>query len=265
MDAEFDEKLRTQALVLAQRYAPWRPGIDWRIVGIEGVVVLLVSLLLLAQGSVDLVVGLLGVVLVAVSGAWAWTAMRSSLPQALLGWRGLRGGVGFATGTLLVTDLLVDYLPTSGALAVLAIGLFLVGAIGCIEWLVGREAMGWRWPSLVGSAIALGYGVVVLASSLQAGPLFIQAVAIVLLVGAAVLLVRAGQLWQASRGAVASGAGAADDAQRPAPRASDPVPHASPAPAVAPRGTGAATRGAGQADEPPKPPATPPAPPATHA
>jgi len=260
MDPEFDEKLRAQALVLAQRYAPWRPGIDWRIVGAQGIVVLLVSLLLLAQGSIDLVVGLLGVVLVAVSAAWAWTAMRSTLPQSILGWRGLRGGVGFATGTLLVVDMPIDFLPTTAALAVLAIGLFLVGALGCIEWLVGREVMGWRWPSLVGSAVALGYGVVVLASSLQAGPLFIQAVAIVLLVAAAVLLVRAGQLWQASRLAGPVAGAASTDEDRPAPRPSDPVPHTTPAPDVAPRDTtltGRVTRRPGE------PPAAPP--PATHA
>lgn len=265
MDPDLDEKFRAQALVLAQRYAPWRPGIDWRIVGVEGIVVLLVSLLLLAQGSIDLVVGLLGVVLLAVSAAWAWTAMRSSLPQSILGWRGLRGGVGFATGTLLVVDLPFSFLPTTAALAVLAIGLFLVGAIGCIEWLVGREVMGWRWPSLVGSAVALGYGVVVLASSLQAGPLFIQAVAIVLLVTAAVLLVRAGQLWQTSRVAAAGSAAGEQDAERPAPRPTDPVPHTTPAPEVTPRRPAPASRASRSGGEPPVPPPAPPGPPATHA
>jgi len=197
VDDRLDMRIRTSATEAAQRMAPWRPDIPWWAVGIQGIVALLLGLwLLINQGAGDQVIAVLGIVLLLVAVAWAWSAMRSDLPQVVLGWRGLRAGVGIAVGVLLVLDFLLEYLAGSAALVVVAVGLMIVGAIGAAEWYAGRERMGWRWPSVVGSAAAVAFGFVVLASRLQAAPIFLQVIALGLIVVGVLLLVRAGLLFR---------------------------------------------------------------------
>ena len=121
MDDRLDMRIKTSATDVAQRIAPWRPDIPWWAVGIQGIVALVLGLwLLINQGAGDPVVAALGVALLLVAGAWAWSAMRSDLPQVVLGWRGLRAGVGITVGALLVLDFLLDYLAGSAPLVVQA-------------------------------------------------------------------------------------------------------------------------------------------------
>jgi uncharacterized membrane protein HdeD (DUF308 family) len=218
VDDRLDMRLKAGAVETAHRFAPWRGDIEWWVVGIQGIVALLLGLwLFLNQGAGESVLAVLGVVLLVISVLWAWTAMRSDLPQVVLGWRGLRGGVGILAGTLVVLDFVVDFLAPAAALVVFAVGLLIAGSIGIAEWLAGRKAMGWRWPSIIGSAVAAGYGIIVLASRLQAGSLFLQVFAAVMVVGGIALIVRAGLLWrqdQLNRGAPAS-AGSGSTAPTP--------------------------------------------------
>jgi len=222
VDDRLDMRIKTSATETAHRIAPWRPDIPWWAVGIQGIVALLVGLwLLVNQGAGGQVVAVLGVGLLIVASAWAWSAMRSDLPQVVLGWRGLRAGVGIAVGALLVLDFGLAYLAGAAPLVVLAVGLMIVGGIGAAEWFAGRDRMGWRWPSLVGSAVAAGFGFVVLASRLQAAPIFLQVIAIALLIAGVLLLVRAGLLFRQDQilrqGPATSGG---SSAPRPVPQAS---------------------------------------------
>ena len=231
VDDRLDMRIKTSATDVAQRIAPWRPDIPWWAVGIQGIVALVLGLwLLINQGAGDPVVAALGVALLLVAGAWAWSAMRSDLPQVVLGWRGLRAGVGITVGALLVLDFLLDYLAGSAPLVVLAVGLLIVGGIGAAEWFAGRDRMGWRWPSLVGSAAALGFGFVVLASRLQAAPIFLQVLAIALIVLGVLLLARAGLLFRQNQ-VMRQGPGTTGGSSTPTP-----VPQAS-AGAAAPTAT----------------------------
>ncbi|GEM_PF-3102470 len=237
MDADLDHRLRDRVLDGAARYAPWRPGVPWWVVGTQGAVLLGTGLvLLLVQGATAGVVALFGLVLLVLAIAWAWSAMRGGLPAAILPWRAFRAGAGIAVGSILVLDLPFGLLGSAASLGVLAVGLFLVGALGCVEWAVGRDAIGWRWPSLIGPVIALLYGLIVLVSRLQAGPLFVQTVALLLLAAGGILLVRAGILWQQIRAAAADDLAAAVE-REPAVRPTEPPPGTSPAPRVPGRAT----------------------------
>src|SRR5262245_15063362 len=108
MDDPLDVRIRAGAVDTAHRVAPWRPDIAWWVVGLQGVVALLLGLwLLFNQGAGAPVLAVLGMAFLVIASFWAWSAMRSDLPQLVLGWRGLRGGVGVITGGLLVLDFLV--------------------------------------------------------------------------------------------------------------------------------------------------------------
>lgn len=232
MEPDLDHRLRERVLDGAARYAPWRPGVPWWVVGAQGAAFLVTGLiLLLVQGATSGVVALFGLVLLVLAIAWAWSAMRGGLPAAILPWRAFRAGAGIAVGAVLVLDLPFGLLGDAASLAVLSVGLFLVGALGSIEWVVGRDVIGWRWPSLIGPVVALLYGLIVLVSRLQAGPLFVQTVALLLLAAGGILLIRAGILWKQLRAVtLPDGTGAVE--REPAIRPTEPPPGTTPAPRV---------------------------------
>lgn len=250
MDERLDMRLKASATDAAHRMAPWRPDIPWWAVGVQGVLALLVGLwLIVNQGAGEPVLGVLGIVLLVGAISWAWSAMRSDLPQIVLGWRGLRAGVGTLAGALVVLDLLLDFMPASAALVVFALGLLLVGGIGAAEWIAGRDRMGWRWPSLLGAAIAAAFGAIVLVSRLQAAPVFLQVIAMALVGLGVLLLVRAGMLFREEQVLRRAPAGGIAGSSVPTP-----VTQASAgtgAPAVTVRSAGSARPGDGDGVPPP--------------
>ena len=200
MDDRLDMRIRTTAVDTAHRVAPWRADIAWWIVGVQGIVSLLLGLwLLLNQGAGEPVLAAVGLFVLLVASIQAWSAMRSDLPQAVLGWRGLRAGVTLMTGLVVVLDVPIDFLTVAAALAVMALGLFLAGLLGVIEWFAGRDAMRWRWPTLIGPAVSLAFGVILIASRLQAAPVFLQVITGAAIVLGVLLLVRAAILLREER------------------------------------------------------------------
>lgn len=190
-------RIKAGATDAAHRIAPWRPDIPWWAVAVQGILALLLGLwLIVNQGAGEPVLGVLGLGLLGVAVWWSWSAMRSDLPQVVLGWRGLRAGAGILAGSLVVLDLLVDFMPATAALVVFALALLMVGGIGAAEWFAGRARMGWRWPSAVGSAVAAAFGLIILISRLQAAPVFLQVIAMALLAAGVLLVVRAALLFR---------------------------------------------------------------------
>lgn len=200
MDDRLDMRIRTSAIDSAHRVAPWRADIAWWIVGIQGVISLVLGLwLLFNQGAGAPVLFVVGLFVLLVASIQAWSAMRSDLPQAVLGWRGLRAGVTLLAGLVVVLGLPLDILTLPALLAVLALGLLLAGILGVTEWFVGREEMHWRWPTLIGPGTSLAFGVILIASRLQAAPVFLQVIAGAAIVLGVLLLVRAGILLREDR------------------------------------------------------------------
>jgi uncharacterized membrane protein HdeD (DUF308 family) len=200
VDERLDMRIRTNAIDTAHRVAPWRADIAWWIVGVQGVTSLLLGLwLLVNQGAGEPVLAVVGLFVLLVASIQAWSAMRSDLPQAVLGWRGLRAGVSLMTGLVVVLDAALDVLTVPASLSVMALGLLLAGLLGVTEWFVGRDEMRWRWPTLLGPAVSLAVGAILIASRLQAAPVFLQVIAGVAVVLGVLLLVRAGILLREDR------------------------------------------------------------------
>ena len=200
MDDRPDMRVRSAAIETAHRVAPWRGDIAWWVVGIQGLIGLVVGLwLLFNQGAGEPVLAVVGLLLLGIASMWAWSAMRSDLPQVVLGWRGLRAGVGVLAGLLVVLDFVMDFLTVPAALVVLSIGMLVAGLIGIAEWIVGREEMHWRWPTLTGPVVAASFGLVLLLSRLQAAPIFLQVIGAAAVVLGVLLLIRAGMLFREER------------------------------------------------------------------
>lgn len=200
VDDRRDMRIRASAADAAHRVAPWRGDIAWWVVAIQGAIGLVLGLwLLLNQGAGEPVLAVVGLLVLGIASMWAWSAMRSDLPQVVLGWRGLRAGAGLLAGLLVVLDFVVDFLTVPAALVVLSIGLVVVGLIGIAEWIVGRDEMRWRWPTLTGPVVAASFGLILLLSRLQTAPIFLQVIAATALVLGVLLLVRAGMLFREER------------------------------------------------------------------
>lgn len=200
MDGGLELRIRNGAVGAAQRVAPWRSDIAWWIVGLQGVVAIALGLLLLFnQGAGVPLLWLVGLLLLLLATVQAWSAMRLDLPQVVLGWRGLRAGVGLMTGALVMLGMVTDSASVPVVLAVLALGLVLAGLLGVAEWWLGRAEMRWRWPTLVGPLASIAFGATMLLSRLQAAPLFLQAIAGVSLVLGVLLVVRAALLLREDR------------------------------------------------------------------
>jgi uncharacterized membrane protein HdeD (DUF308 family) len=103
------------------------------------------------------------------------------------------------TGLVVVLDAALDVLTVPASLSVMALGLLLAGLLGVTEWFVGRDEMRWRWPTLLGPAVSLAVGAILIASRLQAAPVFLQVIAGVAVVLGVLLLVRAGILLREDR------------------------------------------------------------------
>lgn len=247
VDDRPDMRIRAKAVDAAHRVAPWRGDIAWWVVGIQGLIVLVLGLwLLVNQGAGEPVLAVVGLLVLGVASMWAWSAMRSDLPQVVLGWRGLRAGVALLAGLLVVIDFVVDFLTTPAALVVLSLGLLVAGLIGIAEWFVGRDEMRWRWPTLTGPVVAAAFGLVLLLSRLQAAPIFLQVIAAATLALGVLLLIRAGVLLRQERLLQASGSAGESSAPLPIPQGSagTSAPAVTVRSAAAPRGTdGDATGG----------------------
>jgi len=122
-----------QAAALAQKGAPWRRGVAWWIVGLEGAVLALVGIYVIADPdtSRDIVRQIIGAFLLANSGLRAIAGFRAdNQANPLTPYRMLAAGVGLTVGLLVVVEPASDFVTEDAAKVILALGLLGYGAIG---------------------------------------------------------------------------------------------------------------------------------------
>lgn len=111
--------------------APWRRGIFWSLVVIEGLVVLGIGAYMVwaASDARDIVRQLIAVVLLINSASLAWNGLRNRAhPTAAF--QALRGGIGLAIGVIVVLENWANYLSDDAARYILGLGLLAYGALG---------------------------------------------------------------------------------------------------------------------------------------
>ncbi|HYO29869.1 MAG TPA: DUF308 domain-containing protein [Thermomicrobiales bacterium] len=183
-----------RAKALALRSVPWREGVGWPIVAIEGIALLAVGLFMVFRpdDAGDVTRTLLGAALLVVSLQYIVNAFRNP-GHPFLPFQMLRGGIGATVGLLVAVQPLVSEAAFSAGAAriVLGVGLLVVGAIGLAGLLTARDADRVQIEAVISSALTIGFGFVLLAGNGGRAPLIGWVIAVAglgLLAYAAVLL-----------------------------------------------------------------------------
>jgi uncharacterized membrane protein HdeD (DUF308 family) len=143
-----------QAKEMLTRSAPWRRGVGWPIVLIEGGVALCIGVYILAQpdDARDVVRQLIAAVLLVNGLLQVLAGFR--LPQAPAApYRILRGGVAATIGLIVSLEPISDYIEADASRVILALGGLAYGLLGLVEVVATREATGLRIGPLIAAGI----------------------------------------------------------------------------------------------------------------
>ena len=156
---------------LLKRGVPWRAGIAWQLVAIEGVVILGIGIYMVvaANDARDIVRQLIAAVLLIHSAGLVLNAIRNRAhPMAVF--QALRGGAGLAVGIIVALAQWGDYLPEDAARYILGVGLITYGGIGVIEAVIAaRGEPDLRVSSLVTAVVTILLGVLLLTGGAETG------------------------------------------------------------------------------------------------
>jgi uncharacterized membrane protein HdeD (DUF308 family) len=150
----------------ARAAAPWRKGIPWMWVLIEGIVMLALGLIMLfAEAQTRLAFGVILSVALAIAGALqllaAWRANQSG-NNSTPGW--VRGGVGLGFGLLMFILILLNAVSLQAARIILGLGCLGYGGAGAyIIYL--KRAGGFRLTEILSSTIFVVMGILVAATA----------------------------------------------------------------------------------------------------
>jgi uncharacterized membrane protein HdeD (DUF308 family) len=155
--------MQEQAKSALTSSAPWRRGVAWPIVAIEGLVLLGLGIYMLAdtEGARDVVLFVIGAVLL-VNGALEILAAFRTPELAITRYRLIRGTSGVIIGGLVVLEPISDDLDKTAARFILAVGLFAYGIIGLAATVINRNENGIRIGALVASGLCIVLGILFL-------------------------------------------------------------------------------------------------------
>ena len=181
---------------------PWRAGMAWWIVLVEGLIALGIGIYLLTSANAGKhFVLLLGLYLLVAHVERAIMGFRARIPAAILAERMLRAGIGLTVGLIIVVDAMIPFMNSPAPLVILSLGWLLIGAIGIWEWASARGELGLGLGALVFPIVSALFGLLMLASRLALGPFILQALAIVAIVAGVALLGYAFMLYRNAQAA----------------------------------------------------------------
>lgn len=145
-----------RARQLATENLPWRRGIGWQVIGVEGLILLGIGLFILLAPDIarDVIRQLIAAILLVLSVLQVYTAFRTQLQPVTL-YNTLRGGIGATVGVIVLLEPLSAYLEPQAARFMLALGWLAYGMIGLISMAVLRSEQGLRTGAVLTSGIAL--------------------------------------------------------------------------------------------------------------
>jgi hypothetical protein len=150
----------------ARAAAPWRKGIPWMWVLIEGIVMLALGLFMMfAEAQARLAFGVILSVALAVGGALqllaAWRAKQAG-SDATMAW--VRGGVGLGFGLLMLILILASAVSLQAARIILGLGCLGYGGLGAYVIYLKR-ADGFRLAEILSSTVFALMGIMVAAAA----------------------------------------------------------------------------------------------------
>jgi uncharacterized membrane protein HdeD (DUF308 family) len=202
-----NEQTSEMAKSMLSQVRPWRQGMAWWIVLIEGLIVLGIGIYVLTQAAAGAqIVVLLAAFLLITSVERAINGFRERIPPAILAERMLRSGIGLTVGLIIVLNNWQNFMTPTAAVVILSLGWLLTGAVGIWEWVTAREEMGFGLGALIMPAISTLFGLLMLGSRLALGGFVLQWVGILAVVAGIALLGYSFWLYRqgASRPAISS-------------------------------------------------------------
>lgn len=195
------------AKAFAGQQAPWRRGVAWWMVLIQGLLLLALGLYILFRQSAAGIqaVQLLGIFLLVLSLLAAIRGVRGRVAPRALPYHMLAAGIGLATGTIISLNTWQEFMTPTASLVIISIGFMLYGLAGLLEWFMGGTEQR-TWLALGLSLVSVLLSLAILWSRLAlAGPALwstgIVATVVGLgLCGYAVLLYRSGRERPAEQG-----------------------------------------------------------------
>lgn len=153
--------MEEQARQLAVQNLPWRRGVPWLVLAIEGIILLAVGIfvLVLPDMARDLIRQLLAALLLILSVVRIYGGFRNAAllesPYHILG-----GGIGAATGVIVLLEPYITGLEPNAARVILALGWLAYGIIELAETIMVRGDQGVRIGGLIVGALGLVVGLV---------------------------------------------------------------------------------------------------------
>ena len=144
---------------LATQNAPWKKGLGWQVLGIEGIVALGIGIYVLAapDSSRDIIRQLIAAILFIQALLHTLAGFRNR-EQPVSSFHILRGGIGMTVGVIVLLENVSDYLTADSSRLILGLGLIAYGAIGIIGIWVEREDRGLRFGGLAAGIINIVLG-----------------------------------------------------------------------------------------------------------
>ncbi len=205
--------MQDKAMSTIKDSAPWRRGVAWPIIAIEGLILLVIGIFIFAdkESAADVIRQLIAAILL-VNGLLEILAGFRNQGAVGSPYRILRGGVGATIGVLVLLENVSDYLDGDSSRVILAWGLIAFGVIGLAASLLARSEAGLRISALVTGVLTIILGVILLTGGADSTSRMnllgtIALVFGVLLLGYAYLLYRGNQQTSAQAGAVAQTGG----------------------------------------------------------
>jgi hypothetical protein len=154
----------------AKAALPWRKGIPWGWVFVEGLLMLLIGLfMVLAQEQARVFFGVILAAALGISGALqllaAWRAKQAGSPSPF-GW--IRGGVGFGIGLLMLILILANALSLQAGRVILGIGCLAYGGLGAYMLYLKRQD-GIRLPAIISSTLFALIGLLIIVAAFGGG------------------------------------------------------------------------------------------------
>ena len=154
----------------AKAALPWRKGIPWGWVFVEGLLMLGIGLLMvLAQEQARVFFGVILAAALGISGALqllaAWRAKQAGSPSRF-GW--IRGGVGFGVGLLMLILILANALSLQAGRIILGIGCLAYGGLGGYMLYLKRQD-GVRLPEILSSTLFVLIGLLLIIAAVGGG------------------------------------------------------------------------------------------------
>lgn len=158
-------EMTDRAKVLANQGAPWRKGVPWQLLAVEGAVALGIGIyvLVVTNSATDIIRQLIAVVLLVQALLHASAGFKNrDAPGAPF--HVLRGGIGMTVGVIVLLENFSDYLNIEAARFILGLGLIAYGAIGIVAIWVDREERGLKFGALAASAVNIVLGLMFVSS-----------------------------------------------------------------------------------------------------